>query len=84
MHIRSFNQTDLPRLIELTIEAPPERRADAEQRVERGPLGAGIGTSRLHDGPVDADPRQRLPDTRPAAGRHVSRAALPTPARLAP
>ena len=30
--------------------------ADAEQRVERGPLGADLRNLRLHDGPVDAHP----------------------------
>jgi hypothetical protein len=32
----------------------PERPADSEQRVDRGPLDTGIGSSRVHDGPVDA------------------------------
>jgi hypothetical protein len=36
--------------------APPGRAADAEQRVKRGPLGAGGDGLRVHDGQVDAPP----------------------------
>jgi hypothetical protein len=47
------------------------RTADAEQRVKRGPLGPGIRTPWLHDGPVDAHPHQRLPGTQRVPGDHL-------------
>ena len=38
-----------------------QRTANTEQRGKRGPLGTGSRALRLHDGPVNAHPHQRLP-----------------------
>jgi ADP-ribose pyrophosphatase YjhB (NUDIX family) len=57
--------------IVLTARPPAARTADTEQRVKRGPLGPGIRTPRLHDGPVDAHPHQRLPGTPPVPRDHL-------------
>lgn len=48
-----------------------ERTANTKQRVKRGPLGPGVRALRLHDGPVDAHPHQRLPVTQRITGDHL-------------
>ena len=50
---------------------PAGRTANAEQRVKRRPLGPAVRTPRLHDGPVDAHPHQRLPGTQRVTGDHL-------------
>lgn len=40
---------------------PPRWGGDAEQRVERSPLGSRIGGTRVHDGQIDTDPSPRRP-----------------------
>ena len=50
----------------------PGRAANAEQRVKRGPLGAGVRGPRVHDGPVDAHSHQRLPGTQRLTRDHLA------------
>jgi ADP-ribose pyrophosphatase YjhB (NUDIX family) len=57
----------------IVLTAPPDRAADAEQRVERGPLGTGRRGPRVHDGPFDAHPHQRLPGPPPVTSDHLAR-----------
>jgi ADP-ribose pyrophosphatase YjhB (NUDIX family) len=49
------------RILHRPHRAATGRSANTQQRVKRGPLGPGSRTPRSHDGPVDAQPRQRLP-----------------------
>jgi ADP-ribose pyrophosphatase YjhB (NUDIX family) len=56
----------------IVLTAPATgRTADAQQRVKRGPLGPGIRTPQLHDGPVHAPPHQRLPGTQRVPGDYL-------------
>jgi ADP-ribose pyrophosphatase YjhB (NUDIX family) len=57
--------------IVLTARPWPDNRR--QQRVKRGPLGAGIRGCQVHDGLLNARPHQRLPGMQPVAGDYLDR-----------